>query len=290
MKRSIALTAMAVAVWFGGTGDSAADKIVIDLTHPIPTFKPMEGDPMKPDLSKPWGDGRLHPTFGQHAILSIFEFPTGQGHFDIGQIILSEHHGTHLDTAAHYINNADSMEEGGTPPGERKLAHQLGAKDLIGSVVLIDISGRVQAELEKNGGQPSPDASVTDFSNASGNVVTADDIEDVKGDLKNGVWLVLNLGWAKFYFEGPDFVKDPYINGWNHPGLAPAAVDKLIEIMDDKGIKIAGIVADNLGIDSGEAAKGEDDKFTNAFYAHVRLLQRNILFVENAANLDALAM
>ena len=289
MKRSIALTAMAAAVWFGGTGESAADKIVIDLTHPIPTFKPMDGDPMKPDLSKPWGDARLHPTFGQHAVLAISEFPTNQGKFDIGQIILTEHHGTHLDTSAHYINNADSMEEGGTPPAERKLAHQLGAKDLIGSVVLVDISGRVQAELDKNGGNPSPDTSATDFSNSSPNVVTADDIEAVKGDIENGVWLVLNLGWSKFFFGGPDFAKDPYVNAWNHPGISPAAVDKLIEIMDEKGVKIAGIVADNIAIDSGQSSKGEDDQWTNAFYAHVRLLQRNLLFVENAANLDLLA-
>ena len=104
-----------------------------------------------------------------------------------------------------------------------------------------------------------------------------------------GAWLVLNLGWSRFFFQGPDFAKDPYINAWNHPGITPAAVDKLIEIMDDKGVKIAGIVADNIAIDSGQSSKGEDDQWTNAFYAHVRLLQRNLLFVENAANLDLLA-
>ena len=41
--------------------------------------------------------------------------------------------------------------------------------------MLIDISGRAQAELDKNGGKPSPDRSVTDFSNSSPNVVRADD-------------------------------------------------------------------------------------------------------------------
>jgi len=168
------------------------------------------------------------------------------------------------------------------------LTHQLDAGDLIGPVVLIDISGRVQKELDKNGGKPSPDKAVTDFSETSPNVVTADDIAAVADQLKPGVWLVLNLGWSDFYFQGTDFGKDPYINGWNHPGLSKGAVDKLIEVMGKNGA-ISGIVADNIGIESGESAKGEDDKWTNSWYAHVRLLQRGVKFVENAANLGQLA-
>jgi kynurenine formamidase len=49
-------------------------------------------------------------------------------------------------------------------------------------------------------------------------------------------------------------------------------------------------VADNIGIDSGESAKGEDDKWTNSFYAHVRGLQRGWKFVENATNLGQLSL
>ena len=69
-----------------------------------------------------------------------------------------------------------------------------------------------------------------------------------------------------------------------------AAVDKLIEVMDAKGIVINGIVADNIGIDSGDSAIGIDDKWTDSWYAHVRLLQRGLKFVENAANLGQLAL
>ena len=132
------------------------------------------------------------------------------------------------------------MEAGGIAPGKRKLAHQLTAEDLIGRVVLIDISGRVQAELDKNGGKPSPDKSVTDFSNSSANVVGADDIAAVAGKLRDGDWLVLNLGWSRFYFQGADFMKDPYINGFNHPGLSKAGVDKLIEVMDARKVRDKG--------------------------------------------------
>jgi kynurenine formamidase len=271
-------------------GSAWAQSFLVDLTHPIPTFKPMQGKPMEPDLTQPWLDSKPIPTFGQQTVLSIAPFPTNQGQFDLGTIILSEHHGTHLDTSGHYVNNQASMEKGGVPPEKRKLAHQLGAQDLIGRVVLIDISGRVKAELDKNRGKPSPDPKVTDFRDKSPNVVTADDIVAVEKQLASGVWLLLATGWSTFYFQGTDFEKDPYVNGFNHPGLSRAAVDKLIEIEDKRKIRIRGIVAETVGVESGESAKGEDDKWTNSWYAHVRGLQRGWMFVENAANLGQLAM
>ena len=284
LTTTLAAAALAVAA------PALAGSMTIDLTHPIPTFQPTEGDPMTPDLSKPWLDSVPIPSFGAQAVFSLGQFPTSQGHFDLGLIVLSEHHGTHLDTPGHYVNNEGSMEAAGTAPGERKLAHQLTSDDLIGPAVVIDISGRVQAELDKNGGTPSPDKAVTDFSNASANVVTAGDIDAVADRIADGVFLVLNLGWSDFFFQGADFVKDPYINGFNHPGMNREAVDRLIEIMDSKGVRIGGIIADNIGIDSGQSAIGEDDKWTNSWHAHVRLLQRGVLFVENATNLGQVAM
>ncbi len=267
---------------------ATAETFTIDLTHPIPTFQPMEGDATAPDMSKPWKDSKAIPSFGQQTVLAISVFPTNQGHFDLGRIILSEHHGTHIDSPGHYLNDEATLESGFS--NDRKLVDDLGAEDLTGRVVLIDISGRVKGELDKNGGKPSPDKGVTDFSNGSANVVGPDDVAAVADKLDNGVWLVLGLGWSDFYFQGADFAKDPYINGWNHPGMNKAAVDKLIEVMDRKGIRINGIVADNIGIDSGQSAIGQDDKWTNSWYAHVRLLQRGLKFVENAANLGQLAM
>lgn len=288
-KRAL-LVAVLAGVLGPGAGTAAAQGFLVDLTHPIPTFKPMSGDPMKPDDKQPWLDSKPIPTFGQQTVLSISQFPTNQGHFDIGVLVLSEHHGTHMDTSAHYVNNPQSMEKDGLPPDKRRLAHQLGAQDLIGRVVLIDISGRVKAELDKNGGKPSPDPKVTDFRETSRNVVTADDIAAVEAKLGAGVWLVLSTGWSRFYFDGPDFATGPYVNGFNHPGLSHAAVDKLIEIETRKKFKIRGIVADNIGIESGQSGKGVDDKWTNSWYAHVRGLQRGWLFVENATNLGQLAM
>jgi kynurenine formamidase len=230
------------------------------------------------------------PTFGQQTVLTIADFPTNQGTFNLGTLILSEHHGTHLDTAGHYVNTPQSMDKGGIPWEKRKLVHQLGAADLIGRVVLIDISGRVKAELDKNGGKPSPDPKVTDFGEKSKNVITPEDIAEVEKQLTSGVWLLLATGWSKFYFDGIDFAKDPYVNGFNHPGISNAAVDKLIEIEDKKKIRIRGIVSETVGVETGESAKGKDDKWTDSWYAHVRGLQRGWMFVENATNLTQLAM
>ncbi len=289
IKKTIVLAVFGVALVFGA-GPVSAAQFLVDLTHPLPTFKPMAGDPMKPDTSQPWFDSKPIPTFGQQTVLSISDFPTNWGTFKLGLLVLSEHHGTHMDTSGHYLNKPDTMEKGGIPPEKRKLAHQIGAEDLIGRVVLIDISGRVQSELDKNGGRPNPDPAVTNFRDKSANVVTPDDIAAVAKKLKNGVWLVLNLGWSDFYFQGTDFAKDPYINGWNHPGLSKAALDKLIEIEEQKNIRIQGIVTDNIGIETGQSSKGDDDKWTNSWYVHRRGLQRGWKFVENATNLGQLAM
>ena len=286
-KKTIVMSAVLAVFTFSVYGHGSLN---IDLSHPIPTFAPSNEDPMKADLSRPYLNSVPIPTFGGQAVLSFGKFPTSDGHFSLGTIILAEHHGTHLDSPGHYVNNAESLEQGNKPANERKHTQDLDANDLIGHAVLIDISGRVEMELAKNGGVPSPDVTVTDFSNASANVVTADDVAAVSDKIKNGVWLVLNTGWSKFYFSGADFAKDPYINGFNHPGMSKEAVDKLIDIMNQKGVLIGGIIADNIGIDSGQSAVGDDDKWTNSWHAHVRLLQRGVKFVENATNLGQLAM
>lgn len=169
-NRKIAMTAFVLIAAFGVTTAMGAS-FTLDLTHPIPTFKPMAGDPMKPDVAQPWYDSKPIPTVGQQKVLTMSQFPTNWGHFDHGLLVLSEHHGTHMDTPAYSVNKPETMEKDGTPPDKRPKAHQLGAEDLVGLVLLIDISGRVRSELTKNGGKPHPDIGVTDFSEKSVNVI-----------------------------------------------------------------------------------------------------------------------
>ncbi len=262
------------------------DAFMIDLTHPLGTFNPTDGDLTQPNLSSPHGDSIAVPTFGNQAVYEILpNFPTNQGHFVIGRMLLYEHHGTHMDSSYHYLNSEE------TTVGEqrRKLMHEMTADDLIGPAVTIDIGSRVQTELDKNGGNPSPDTAVTDFSDDSPNVIMPEDVDAVADQLDDGVWIVANLGWSRFYRDA-NWETTPYFNGWNFPGFNNAAIDRLIEIEEKKGIRINGIVIDNIGVDSGESSKGNDDKWSNSFRSHVRGLQRGWKFVENATNLDQVAM
>jgi kynurenine formamidase len=257
---------------------------VIDLTHPIPTFQ--QGDPGQPDLSKPVGKSRPIASFGPQAVLiGLPNFPTGDGHFTINSIILGEHHGTHLDAPVHYITNAESTEMASP---DRRTTDQLESKDLTGPVVLLDIARRVQAELDKNGGTPDPDTQKTNFSDASGNVVTAADIDAIAGQLADGVWLIVHTGWSRFYWQsGPGF-EGPYINGFNFPGVSKAAFDRLIELEDQKKLRINGIGADQIQVDTGANA-GVPQFGKGAFPGHVRGLQRGWKMLENLANTELLA-
>jgi len=268
-------------------GGVTGKPLYLDLTHPIPTFESLAETPSEPDLSKPHGDSKAVPSFFRQAVLVTSVNPTGerQGHFYRAYLTIAEHHGTHIDAPSHYVNARETVEAGAIPA---KFQHELTLQDLIGPVVYIDISQRVQRALNQRGGAPSPEKSVMDFSEASSNNVTAQDIAAVADRLQNGSWIVVNTGWSRF-FSNPDLATSPYINGWNFPGVSRAALDKLIEIEDQKNIRINGIAIDNLGIDSGEGERGIGDQFTNSYYSHVRGLQRGWKFVENATNLGALA-
>jgi kynurenine formamidase len=261
-----------------------ARTFVVDLTHPIPTFQ--QGDVGQPDLTKPIGRSRPIASFSSQAVLvGLPNFPTGDGHFLLNRIILGEHHGTHLDAPVHFTNKPETVEM--TTP-DRRTTDQLESRDLTGRVVFIDISRRVQAELAKSGGKPDPDPKKTNFSDASGNVVTVADINAVANQLVGGAWLIIHTGWSQFYWQSGPGLEGPYINGFNFPGISKAAVDRLIEIENQKNIRINGIGADQIQIDTG-ANSGAPQFGKGAFPAHVRGLQRGWKFLENLANTELMA-
>lgn len=256
---------------------------VIDMTHAIPTFR--QGDIAQPDLSAPVKNSQPIASFSPQAILiGLHNFSTAKGHFVLNRLVLGEHHGTHMDAPVHFVNNQDTAE---MSPPDRRTTEEMTGKDLTGPVVLIDISRRVQAELDKNGGKPSPDTKVTDFSDASGNVVTAADIDAIADQLRPGTWLMVHTGWGQFYWGSGPGLDGPYINGFNFPGVSKAAFDRLIAIEDQKGIRINGVGIDQIQVDTG--ANSDAPKFQDAFHGHVRGLQRGWKMLENVANTGTLA-
>lgn len=270
---------------------SNADVEFIDLTHEIPTFAPKKDDPTKPDLSRPIGDSQPIAGFYHQAILYPPDmWATSDGSFASAAVLIQEHNGTSFNSPNHFINNAESLEAGSLPNAARKSAEALSVDQLTGRIVLIDVSERVQAELAKNDGVPSPDTSTTDFSDTSLATVRAKDIDAVADQIDDGVWVVARLGWEQHYTSGiENWDTSPYVNALNHPGFTAEAVARLLEVMDRKNVRIAGIAADSLSTDSGQGARGTDDKWSNSWPAHVRLYQRDILIVENLANLETLA-
>ncbi len=273
------------------TNNARADLSFIDLTHAIPTFQPSAEDPTKPDLSRPIGTSAPIAGFYDQAVLFPADvWPTSEGHFLSAAILIQEHNGTSFNSPNHYVNNQASLESNGLPEDQRKSSDTLVMEQLAGKLVLVDVSNRVRRELEKNNGVPHPDRSITDFSDSSMATVRAADIEAVADQIEDGVWVVANLGWSHLYgMGGADWEEPGYVNDLNHPGFTREAINKLIEIMDSKKVKIAGIAADSLSTDSGNGARGSDDNWSNAWPAHVRLYQRDVLIVENLANVGALA-
>jgi kynurenine formamidase len=252
---------------------------VLDLSHPVPTFQAKaEGA----DLSRPHAGSVPVPSFGAQAVYAVSPpAETGQGHFYAGHLVLYDHHATHLDAPGHYRNDTGSLE---IHPPDQRLAAELGVGDLVGPVVFLDIGERVATELARNGGQPSPDPAVTDFSNDSSAVVGAADIDGLAERLVEDAWIVVHTGWSRF-FRGSSLDTSLYINGWNYPGLSKAACDRLIQLEDERGIRINGLMMDNIGIDTGESS-GPSPR---PWHCHVRGLQRGWKFVENATNLHQLA-
>ncbi|MBI3048282.1 MAG: cyclase family protein [Acidobacteria bacterium] len=229
------------------------------------------------DVKRPVGASRVVAGFQDQAVLvQLPDFPSGDGVFKLNSIILPENLGTSVDSAGHFVPMTPEV-----PAADRRGLSELTVEDLTGPVVFIDISARVEAELKKNNGSPGPPA-VTNFGEASPNVVTAADIDAIADRLANRSFVIAHTGWSRFWgMSGPGF-EGPYVNGFNFPGFSRAAIARLIEIETARNIRINGVGADNIAADVGENANAP--KFgPGAFPIHARGLQRGWKLLENLA-------
>jgi len=253
---------------------------VVDLSHKLTTFRPspstVADKRFAADLTKPVGASRPVSGFADQMVLvQNPDFPTRDGVFQDNTTVLGENFGTSIDSPSHFVPNRPEVSN----PDQRGLA-DLTVEDLTGPVVFIDISARVEAELRKNNGSPGP-VEVTNFGNASPNVVTAADIDAVASQIQDRSYIIVHTGWSRFFPVSGPGLEGPYVNGFNYPGLSREAVGRLIEIEASQNVKINGIGMDNLSVDAGEDLTAPSP---GAFPAHTRGLQRGWKLLENLTN------
>ena len=268
-----------------------------DLSHLVPLYEPLNGDATKSDLSKPVANSK--PVAGSGGMLGVRtakpRLKLKHGYLQWGFYYIEEHYSTHLDSTDHFITTTKALKT--VQHADERDVAGFKLDELIGPIVYIDISDRVTRELAKNGGRPSTDLGLTNFDNDSGNNIDVEHINAIADDLVDGAYLVFNVGWEQFYIGPPPENginwEHPYHNNLNHPGITPAAVNRLIEIEDQRGIRIAGFIADNIAVESGHSIRGDmsTDKVIVPeliMYLHAIGLNRGWKIVENAANLSAL--
>jgi kynurenine formamidase len=267
--------------------------VYYDLTHAAPMFEPLDKDMTLPDINKPVADSQAVCGHGLGTRQQKPNFQAAAGYFQWGLFCMDEHFATHVDSQCHFVTTDPKLT---IDQPDKRYAHEFTLADLIGPLVYIDISERVDAELNKNGGKPSPDTTITDFSNSSQATVRLADIECLEEFISDGSYLVFNTGWERMWWgENPENGwYHPYNNGLNHPGVTPEVVDWLIALEERKGIRINGLIADNIAVESGESLLGpngsvdEQPARINGPYLHALGLQRGWKLVENVANLDQL--
>lgn len=123
---------------------------------------------------------------------------------------------------------------------------------------------------------------MTNFGDASPNVVTAADIDAIADRIANRSFVIAHTGWSRFWATSGPGLEGPYVNGFNFPGFSKAAIARLIDIETSRNIRINGLGADNLVVDVGENANAP--KFgPGALPLHSRGLQRGWKLIENLA-------
>jgi kynurenine formamidase len=280
----VSITACATEVRQSGAAVAAGERSirVIDLSQKLTTFRPSPSTAadkrFTADLTTPVGASRAAASFtDQMLLVQNPDFPTGDGLFKLNTTVLPENVGTSMDTGSHFVPNRFEVAN----PDRRGLA-DLTVEDLTGPVVFIDISARVDAELKRNNGAPGS-TQVTNFGDASANVVTAADIDAVATQLRDRSFVIVHTGWSRFYSTSGPGLEGPYVNGFNYPGVSREAIARLIDVETSRSIKINGIGVDNLTVDAGENA-GAPKFGPGAFPAHLRGLQRGWKLLENLTN------
>ena len=113
-----------------------------DLTHAAPMFEAVDGDLTQPDVSKPIAGSESVCGHGLGARIEKPDFLAALGYFKWGMFSVDEHFATHVDSQCHFVTTDPALQIANP---DRRYAHEFTMRDLIGPLVYVDISDRVEA-------------------------------------------------------------------------------------------------------------------------------------------------
>jgi kynurenine formamidase len=231
---------LAVTVLLGGAGCSstpeeandtlgalfADDVTVVDLTHAVSASAPYWPGP---DTS-PF----VHDTMAAHAdgapMMAAYSTP--------------EHFGTHFDAPVHGGMGLPSVDL--VPPA-----------DLFGPAVVIDVSGRVESDVDYE--------------------LSADDVrawEASHGPIPSGAIVLMRSGWPTRWAQGDRYYNRGEDGRLHFPGFSEDAARLLVEERDISGI----------GVDTGSVDPGDADGFP----VHGIVNGSGAFHLENLADLSSM--
>jgi kynurenine formamidase len=156
------------------------------------------------------------PTFGgapQFEMTKVFDF--AKDGYNLFELKVNEHTGTHLDAPLHFSADGQSVAE-------------IPIENLVAPLCIVDIKARAAED---------PDAQVT-----------PDDLKawmSAHGDIPKGACVAMNSGWAAHVAS--DMFRNADANGVMHfPGFHVEATQMLMEEAD-----VVGIAVDSLSLDHG---------------------------------------
>lgn len=155
------------------------------------------------------------PTFfGEQQFFRDQKFSYAKDKFNLFELRVNEHTGTHVDAPLHFSENGQSVAE-------------IPVEKLIGPLCVVDIREKASSD---------PDAQVT-----------PDDLKawiSANGDIPDGACVAMNSGWAAF-LDDPKFRNADDSGTMHFPGFHIEAAQMLLET------GAAGIAVDTLSLDHG---------------------------------------
>jgi len=198
MRAAPALAAATTAGSLAAPAFAAAPRRVEDLTHTL-----------RPDF----------PTyFGEPGFAMDQKFNFADHGFNLFDLAINEHTGTHVDAPMHFSADGQSVEE-------------IPVETLVAPLAVVDIRAKAAADDEAQ--------------------VTPDDIRawmDANGDLPERCCVAMLSGWAA-HLETPKFRNVDGEGKMRFPGFHVEAAEMLIEEAD-----CIGIAVDTLSLDIGSSA------------------------------------